>query len=53
MTRAEVEYAFTHEGALSVADVLERRTRAAMIPADAEAARPAVEEIYEHAMRRM
>ncbi|KQB84466.1 glycerol-3-phosphate dehydrogenase/oxidase [Corynebacterium oculi] len=51
VTRAEVEYAFTHEGALTVEDVLERRTRAAMIPEDAEAARPAVEEIYEHVMR--
>ncbi|MEJ4100621.1 glycerol-3-phosphate dehydrogenase/oxidase [Corynebacterium mastitidis] len=50
VTRAEVEYAFTHEGALTVEDVLERRTRAAMIPEDAQAMRPEVEEIRDHVM---
>ncbi|MCH6197077.1 glycerol-3-phosphate dehydrogenase/oxidase [Corynebacterium mastitidis] len=48
VTRAEVEYAFTHEGALTVEDVLERRTRAAMIPEDAQAMRLEVEEIRDH-----
>ncbi|MDY5841254.1 MAG: glycerol-3-phosphate dehydrogenase C-terminal domain-containing protein, partial [Corynebacterium camporealensis] len=41
-------YAFTHEGALNVDDVLERRTRLAMVPADADAAHPEVEEIAAH-----
>lgn len=45
VTRAEVEYAFTHEGALTVDDVLERRTRLALVAEDAERARPEVEEI--------
>lgn len=45
ITRAEVEYAFTHEGALSADDVLERRYRASMIPSDAAALRNEVEEI--------
>ncbi|MFE3106137.1 glycerol-3-phosphate dehydrogenase/oxidase [Kitasatospora indigofera] len=45
VTRAEVEYALTHEGALDAADILDRRTRIGLVPADAERARPAVEEI--------
>lgn len=45
VTRAEIEFAFTHEGALSVDDVLDRRTRIGLVPADADRARPAVEEI--------
>ena len=51
VTRAEVEYAFTHEGAVTVDDVLERRTRAAMVPEDAQEMRPEVSEIREHVMR--
>ncbi|KQB87250.1 glycerol-3-phosphate dehydrogenase/oxidase [Corynebacterium lowii] len=53
VSRAEAEYAFTHEGALTVEDVLERRTRAAMIPRDAEAAYAEVQEIHDHVMRSM
>lgn len=45
VTRAEVEYAITHEGALGLSDVLDRRTRIGLAPADADRARPAVEEI--------
>jgi glycerol-3-phosphate dehydrogenase len=45
ITRAEVEYAVTHEGALDVADVLDRRTRIGLVRADAERARPVVEEV--------
>ncbi|WP_331730427.1 glycerol-3-phosphate dehydrogenase/oxidase (plasmid) [Kitasatospora sp. NBC_00070] len=45
VTRAEVEYTLTHEGALDAADVLDRRTRIGLVPADAERARPGVEEI--------
>ncbi|MER5635422.1 glycerol-3-phosphate dehydrogenase/oxidase [Kitasatospora sp. NPDC002227] len=43
--RAEVEYALTHEGALDAADILDRRTRIGLVPADADRAREAVEEI--------
>ncbi|MBB5845500.1 glycerol-3-phosphate dehydrogenase [Mobiluncus mulieris] len=46
LVRAEIEYAITHEGALSVEDILERRTRLTMIPAQAEAARGEVTEIF-------
>ncbi|MEU9134099.1 glycerol-3-phosphate dehydrogenase/oxidase [Kitasatospora sp. NPDC048540] len=45
VTRAEVEYALTHEGALDAADVLDRRTRIGLVGADADRARGAVEEI--------
>ena len=45
VTRAEVEFAVTHEGALDVDDVLHRRTRIGLVAADAERARAAVEEI--------
>ncbi|WP_354643600.1 glycerol-3-phosphate dehydrogenase/oxidase [Kitasatospora camelliae] len=44
-TRAEIEYAVTHEGALDTADVLARRTRIALVPADAARAEAAVAEI--------
>jgi glycerol-3-phosphate dehydrogenase len=44
-----VEFAFgvLAEGALTVADLLERRTRLSLVPADAERARPAAERIIE------
>jgi glycerol-3-phosphate dehydrogenase len=45
VTRAEVEYAVTHEGALDAADILDRRTRIGLVAADADRARAAVEEI--------
>ena len=45
ITRAEVQYALTAEGALTVDDILARRTRIALVPSDADAARPAVTEI--------
>ncbi|WP_375479863.1 glycerol-3-phosphate dehydrogenase/oxidase [uncultured Jatrophihabitans sp.] len=45
VTRAEIEHAVTHEGALDVADVLDRRTRIGLVPADADRARDAVGEI--------
>jgi glycerol-3-phosphate dehydrogenase len=47
VTRAEIEYAVTHEGALDAADVLDRRTRIGLVRADADRARAAVEEIVE------
>ena len=49
VTRAEVEFAVTHEGALDVHDVLQRRTRIGLVPGDADRARPAVEAILAHA----
>jgi glycerol-3-phosphate dehydrogenase len=45
VTRAEVAYAVTHEGALDAADVLDRRTRIGLVRRDADRARAAVEEI--------
>ncbi|MCR5979047.1 FAD-dependent oxidoreductase [Gordonia jinghuaiqii] len=45
VTRAEIEFAVTHEGALDVEDVLHRRTRIGLVDRDAEAARPEVEKI--------
>lgn len=45
VTRAEIAYAVTHEGALDVADVLHRRTRIGLVAEDAERAAKAVEEI--------
>jgi glycerol-3-phosphate dehydrogenase len=45
VTRAEIEFAVTHEGALEVDDVLHRRTRIGLVPEDADRARSAVDEI--------
>jgi glycerol-3-phosphate dehydrogenase len=44
-TMAELVFGVTHEGARTVADLLERRTRIAMVPADAELARPTAERV--------
>jgi glycerol-3-phosphate dehydrogenase len=38
VTRAEFEYAVTHEGALSADDILDRRTRIGLVQADRERA---------------
>ncbi|MGW6915481.1 glycerol-3-phosphate dehydrogenase/oxidase [Kitasatospora sp. NPDC054939] len=45
VTRAEIAHALRHEGALDASDVLDRRTRIGLVAADAERARPAVEEV--------
>ena len=50
ITRAEIEYAVTHEGALDASDVLDRRTRIGLVRADADKARAAVEEIVDGAV---
>lgn len=42
VTRAEIEFAITHEGANTVSDILARRTRIALVPSDAETATAAV-----------
>ena len=44
VTRAEFSYAVTHEGALTVGDVLDRRSRVGLVPADRAAAEPAARE---------
>jgi glycerol-3-phosphate dehydrogenase len=44
VTRAEFSYAVTHEGALTVDDILDRRSRVGLVPADRAAAVPAARE---------
>jgi glycerol-3-phosphate dehydrogenase len=44
VTRAEFEFAVTHEGALDVDDVLDRRTRIGLVAADRQRAVSAAEE---------
>ena len=41
ITGAELVWAVRHEGALDVADLLDRRTRIGLVPEDREAALPA------------
>jgi glycerol-3-phosphate dehydrogenase len=43
VTLAELVFGVTHEGAASVEDLLDRRTRVGLVPADREAARPLAE----------
>jgi len=43
--RAEFEYAVTHEGALTVEDILDRRTRIGLVAADRERAAVAADEL--------
>ncbi|MEV6900808.1 glycerol-3-phosphate dehydrogenase/oxidase [Amycolatopsis sp. NPDC051372] len=50
ITAAEVVWAVRHEGALDVEDVLERRTRLSLVPAEADAARARVAELVEKAL---
>ncbi|MGV9796695.1 glycerol-3-phosphate dehydrogenase/oxidase [Mycobacterium sp. NPDC003449] len=45
VTRAEFEYAVTHEGALSAEDILDRRTRIGLVAADRERAAGVAAEI--------
>jgi glycerol-3-phosphate dehydrogenase len=45
VTRAEIEFAITHEGALDADDILHRRTRIGLVRGDADAARPEIERI--------
>jgi glycerol-3-phosphate dehydrogenase len=44
VTRAEFEYAITHEGALEVDDILDRRTRIGLVQSDRDRAAAAAEE---------
>ncbi len=43
VTLAELLFGVTHEGAADVDDLLDRRTRIGLVPADRELARPAAE----------
>ena len=43
-TRAELVWAVTHEGALDLDDLLERRTRVGLVPADRAAVEPPARE---------
>lgn len=45
VTRAEIEFALRCEGALSVSDVLDRRSRIGLVAADRAAAEPVVREL--------
>ena len=49
VTRAEFEYAVTHEGALTVDDILDRRTRIGLVAADRAAAAGVAEEFLARA----
>jgi glycerol-3-phosphate dehydrogenase len=53
VTRAEIEWAVTHEGALDADDVLDRRTRIGLVPADRAAVRDVVEELVGDALTRL
>ena len=53
ITRAEVEFALTHEGALDVDDILHRRTRIGLVPEEARRARGAVEAIVAEVRSRL
>lgn len=45
VTRAEFEYAVTHEGAMTVDDILDRRTRIGLVTEDRERALAAATEV--------
>lgn len=50
ITRAEIEWAVTHEGALDVDDVLDRRTRIGLVPADRAAVHDVVAELVDETL---
>jgi glycerol-3-phosphate dehydrogenase len=49
VTRAEIEFAITHEGACTVSDVVDRRTRIGLVRGDADRSAGAVAEILDGA----
>jgi glycerol-3-phosphate dehydrogenase len=53
ITRAEIEWAVTHEGALDADDVLDRRTRIGLVPADRAAVHDVVRELVAEALARL
>jgi glycerol-3-phosphate dehydrogenase len=50
ITAAEVVWAVRHEGALDASDVLDRRTRIGLVPANADAARDRVTDLVHRAL---
>jgi glycerol-3-phosphate dehydrogenase len=52
VTRAELVWALRHEGALDEADLLDRRTRIGLVPADRAAALAAVRDLVGEAAAR-
>jgi glycerol-3-phosphate dehydrogenase len=46
-TLAELVFAVTHEGAATVEDLLDRRTRIGLVPADRELAVPVAEKVLD------
>ncbi|HEX4701292.1 MAG TPA: glycerol-3-phosphate dehydrogenase/oxidase [Pseudonocardiaceae bacterium] len=50
VTAAEVVWAVRHEGALDAADVLDRRTRIGLVPADRATAEPLVEDLVRRSL---
>ena len=50
LTAAEVEYAVRVEGAMTVDDVLDRRTRIGLVDADRARCRPVVESVVARAV---
>lgn len=53
VTRAEIEWAVTHEGALDADDVLDRRTRIGLVPADRAVVHDVVQELVAGALARL
>ncbi|GAB2472913.1 glycerol-3-phosphate dehydrogenase/oxidase [Promicromonospora xylanilytica] len=53
ITRAEIEWAVTHEGALDADDVLDRRTRVGLVPADRAAVHDVVAELVTDTLARL
>ncbi|WP_369375075.1 glycerol-3-phosphate dehydrogenase/oxidase [Promicromonospora sp. Populi] len=53
ITRAEIEWAVTHEGALDADDVLDRRTRIGLVPADRAAVREVVGDLVDESLARL
>jgi glycerol-3-phosphate dehydrogenase len=51
VTRAEFEYAVTHEGAMTVDDILDRRTRIGLVAADRDRAVTVAEELLTQCAR--
>jgi glycerol-3-phosphate dehydrogenase len=53
ITRAEIEWAVTHEGALDADDVLDRRTRIGLVPADRAAVHDVIAELVADTLARL
>jgi glycerol-3-phosphate dehydrogenase len=51
VTRAEFEYAVTHEGAMTADDILDRRTRIGLVASDRARAVAAAEELLTRCAR--